>query len=62
MTLVATTYKIHQYTTHQIAQMLIYGFTGNLKAWWDNCISSIDKTRILTSIKVEQHDIALQQI
>lgn len=61
MTLVATAYKTHQHTDHQIAQILIYEFTGNLKGWWDNCVSSLDKIRILTVIKVEQSGIGIDQ-
>lgn len=53
VTLAATTYKKHKNIDHQIAQMLLSGFTRNIKGWWDNCVSQDDKTRILIVVKLE---------
>ncbi|PKI59910.1 hypothetical protein CRG98_019683 [Punica granatum] len=37
-----------------IAHMLIAGFTGQLKGWWDNYLSLFQQNEILTSFKTDE--------
>ena len=37
----------------QIAKMVIAGFTGQLKGWWDNYLTIKNQNKILNTIKEE---------
>ena len=54
MTMVSTTYQTtNDASDEAITNLLIAGFTGQLKGWWDNYLSSEEKNVILTSVKTE---------
>ena len=38
---------------HQIAHLIVTGFTGQLKSWWDHDLNNSDKLNILSTIKKE---------
>jgi len=48
MTMAVCAYKSKRLTDHLGATALIIGFQRQLKNWWDNLISSEERTRILT--------------
>ena len=52
MTLAASAYKVKGNNDQGIANLIIAGFTGQLKGWWDNYISTEDKTNILNKRKI----------
>lgn len=39
-----------------VTRMLISGFTGQLKGWWDNYLNIEQRQAILTAVKREQTD------
>nr|KAJ0224851.1 hypothetical protein LSAT_V11C100042530 [Lactuca sativa] len=51
MTMAANAYKAHNNTQLQIVNIITYGFTGNLKGWWDFYISQEEKDYILSAKK-----------
>ena len=46
-------------TDHAVAKMIVAGFTGQLKGWWDNYLSEEQRVKIFTMIKRE-NDIVSQ--
>ena len=54
MTMVATVYKTTNNCTEQLTDyILIAGFSGQLKGWWDEHLSQSDRDTILDAIKVD---------
>ncbi|KAA0041640.1 polyprotein [Cucumis melo var. makuwa] len=51
MLLAASAYSIRK-TTLAIAQIIISGFTGNLRSWWHNQLTEQERCRILTATKI----------
>ena len=51
MTMAALAHKSHDNTDHQIAKILVLGFTGMLKNWWDNDLPESHKHHILRATK-----------
>ena len=51
MTMVALAHKSHDNTDHQIAKILVSGFTGMLKNQWDNDLPESHKHHILHATK-----------
>ncbi|KAI3712933.1 hypothetical protein L1987_71503 [Smallanthus sonchifolius] len=54
MLMYSTICKNNNNSIKTIAGMIISGFTGQLKGWWDNYLSQPDKDKILNSIKQEE--------
>ncbi|PKI58299.1 hypothetical protein CRG98_021305 [Punica granatum] len=55
MTMVSNAYKTQtRLSDPAIAHMLIAGFTGQLKGWWDNYLSPFLQNEILTSVKTDE--------
>uniref|UniRef100_A0A7N0V3H1 CCHC-type domain-containing protein n=1 Tax=Kalanchoe fedtschenkoi TaxID=63787 RepID=A0A7N0V3H1_KALFE len=40
-----------------ITNMIVAGFTGQLKGWWDNYLTPLNKEEILTTVKQENNQI-----
>ncbi|KAH9792879.1 hypothetical protein KPL71_004329 [Citrus sinensis] len=61
MTMAANAYKTHAYKTQSgtsdkaIAEILIAGFTGQLKGWWDHLLTKLQQLDILNSIQVDEN-------
>ncbi|KAL4628609.1 hypothetical protein ACB092_05G252200 [Castanea dentata] len=53
MTLLTNVYKNHGKHDHQIAHLIVTGFTGQLKGWWDHYLNNDDRNEILTAVKRE---------
>ena len=53
MTLLTNVYKNHGKLDHQIAHLIVTGFTGQLKSWWDHYLNNDDRNEILTAVKRE---------
>ena len=53
MTLLTNAYKNHGKLNHQIAHLIVTGFTSQLKSWWDHYLNNDDRNEILTAIKNE---------
>ena len=53
MTLLTNVYKNNGKLDQQIAHLIVIGFTGQLKGWWDHYLSNDDRHKILTTIKTE---------
>ena len=54
MTMVSTAYQTaNDASDEAITNLLIAGFSGQLKGWWDNYLLSEEKNVILTSVKTE---------
>ncbi|KAL5165064.1 hypothetical protein HKD37_18G050258 [Glycine soja] len=52
MTMVATTYQTsHDCLEETIVDILVAGFSGWLKGWWDNYLTNDEKSRIYSAIK-----------
>ncbi|XP_071686784.1 uncharacterized protein [Rutidosis leptorrhynchoides] len=45
-----------------IANMIIAGFTGQLKGWWDNYLKPEDHTVILNTVKTENNEVVTQAV
>ncbi|PKI54858.1 hypothetical protein CRG98_024741 [Punica granatum] len=57
MTMVSNAYKTQtRLSDPAIAHMLIAGFTGQLKGWWDNYLSPFQQNEILTSVKTDESE------
>ncbi|GAV90744.1 hypothetical protein CFOL_v3_34148, partial [Cephalotus follicularis] len=52
MTMVSNAHKIRNNSDKTIANLLIAGFTGQLKGWWDNVLTMQQQTEILEAIQV----------
>ena len=54
MTILATAYSItHNCSEETIVEILVAGFSGQLKGWWDNYLSDYEKSKILGVVKTE---------
>ncbi|KAK2402568.1 hypothetical protein QL285_052074 [Trifolium repens] len=56
MTMAATAFKIKKNSDRKTKDMLVMGFTGQLKGWWDNILSEEDKLQIDSAIKMETNE------
>ena len=43
MLMVSNVYKSNNKIDHQIANIIITGFTDQLKGWWDNTLTETDR-------------------
>ncbi|GJR72340.1 hypothetical protein Tco_0084705 [Tanacetum coccineum] len=59
MTMASNAYKTRNSNEEKIVKVLISGFTGSLKGWWDNYVTDIEKAIICsakkTIVKVENN-------
>ena len=53
MTLLTNVYKNHGKQDHQIAHLIVTGFTSQLKGWWDHYLNNDHRNEILTAVKRE---------
>ena len=53
MTLLTNVYKNRGKLDHQMAHLIVTGFTGQLKGWRDHYINKDDRLKILTAVKRE---------
>ena len=53
MMMYSTIAKANHNEDKTVANMIVAGFTGQLKGWWDNYLTSQDKQTILDTIKTE---------
>ena len=53
MTLLTSAYKNHGKLDHQIAHLIVIGFTSKLKSLWDHYLNNDDRNEILTAVKRE---------
>ncbi|KAL1322068.1 hypothetical protein AAHE18_14G169700 [Arachis hypogaea] len=57
MTMVGTAYQAaHETSEEAIANVIVSGFSGQLKGWWDNYLSDNQKHSILYAIKVNDQN------
>ena len=55
MTMVSNVYKTQSQTPdHAIANLLVAGFSGQLKGWWDNYLTINEQNEILKAIKKDK--------
>ncbi|GAV90246.1 LOW QUALITY PROTEIN: zf-CCHC domain-containing protein, partial [Cephalotus follicularis] len=54
MTMVSNAHKIRNNSDKTVANILIAGFTGQLKGWWDNVLTTQQQTEILEAIQVNE--------
>ncbi|GAV77170.1 hypothetical protein CFOL_v3_20642, partial [Cephalotus follicularis] len=54
MTMVSNAQKIRNNSNKTVANLLIAGFTGQLKHWWDNVLTTQQQTEILEAIQVNE--------
>ncbi|GAV88566.1 hypothetical protein CFOL_v3_31988, partial [Cephalotus follicularis] len=54
MTMVSNAHKIRNNSDKTVANLLIAGFTGQLKGWWDNVLTTQQQTEILEAIQVNE--------
>ena len=60
MTMAANAYKTQQGTSDKaIAEILITGFTSQLKGWWDHLLTKQKQLDILNSIQTEEDGIPI---
>ncbi|KAJ8543610.1 hypothetical protein K7X08_006133 [Anisodus acutangulus] len=60
MTMAANAYKTQNGTQDKtIADLLIAGFSGQLKGWWDNYLADQQKEDILNSIKTDEEGLPI---
>ncbi|KAH9781071.1 hypothetical protein KPL71_008326 [Citrus sinensis] len=56
MTMAADAYKTQSGTSDKaIAEILIAGFTGQLKGWWDHLLTKLQQLDILNSIQIDEN-------
>ena len=61
MTMVSNAYKAHQDVSDKmIAHLLISGFTGQLKGWWDNYRTTEQKEHIIDAYKTDNQENVLE--
>nr|KJB20701.1 hypothetical protein B456_003G159900 [Gossypium raimondii] len=60
MTMVSNVYKTQNQNglinDHAIANLLVVGFTGQLKGWWDHALTKTQQEEILKAIKKDDQD------
>ncbi|GAV91096.1 LOW QUALITY PROTEIN: zf-CCHC domain-containing protein, partial [Cephalotus follicularis] len=54
MTMVSNAHKIRNNSDKTVANILIAGFTGQIKGWWDNVLTTQQQTEILEVIQVNE--------
>ncbi|GAV90106.1 LOW QUALITY PROTEIN: hypothetical protein CFOL_v3_33515, partial [Cephalotus follicularis] len=54
MTMVSNSHKIRNNSDKTVANILIAGYTGQLKGWWDNVLTTQQQTEILEAIQVNE--------
>ncbi|GAV71879.1 LOW QUALITY PROTEIN: zf-CCHC domain-containing protein, partial [Cephalotus follicularis] len=54
MTMVSNAHKIRNNSDKVVANILIVGFTGQIKGWWDNVLTTQQQTEILEAIQVNE--------
>jgi len=54
LTMVASAYRI-KHSEEQIIKLIVAGFTGILKGWWDNYLNSENRMYITTCVKTEDN-------
>jgi hypothetical protein len=59
MLMVSNVYKSNNKTDHQIAHIIITGFTGQLKGWWDNTLTDTDRNWLANAYKRTQNGIPI---
>jgi hypothetical protein len=59
MLMVSNIYKGNNKTDHQIANIIITGFTGQLKGWWDNTLTDSDRNWLAYAYKRTQNGIPI---
>ncbi|KAH9698194.1 hypothetical protein KPL71_023924 [Citrus sinensis] len=56
MTMAANAYKTQSGTSDKaIAEILIVGFTGQLKGWWDHLLTKLQQLDILNAIQIDEN-------
>ncbi|KRG89648.1 hypothetical protein GLYMA_20G037200v4 [Glycine max] len=54
MTMVATAYQTsHEFSEETIIDILVAGFSGQLKGWWDNYLTNKEKSKIYSAVKTD---------
>ncbi|KRG89538.1 hypothetical protein GLYMA_20G030000v4 [Glycine max] len=54
MTMVATAYQTsHECSKETIIDILVAGFSGQLKGWWDNYLTNEEKEKIYSAVKTD---------
>uniref|UniRef100_A0A0R0G483 CCHC-type domain-containing protein n=1 Tax=Glycine max TaxID=3847 RepID=A0A0R0G483_SOYBN len=54
MTMVATAYQTsHECSEETIIDILVAGFSGKLKGWWDNYLTNEEKSKIYSAVKTD---------
>ena len=53
LTFLTNVCKNHGKSDHQIAHLIVPGFTSQLKGWWDHYLNNDDRNQILTVVKRE---------
>ncbi|KAH1198208.1 polyprotein [Glycine max] len=54
MTMVAMTYQTsHECSEETIIDILVAGFSGQLKGWWDNYLTNEEKSKIYSAVKTD---------
>ncbi|KAH9696855.1 hypothetical protein KPL71_023360 [Citrus sinensis] len=60
MTMAANAYKTQTGTSDRaIAEILVAGFTGQLKGWWDHLLTKQQQLDILNSIQVDENNVPI---
>ncbi|KAH9743016.1 hypothetical protein KPL70_003158 [Citrus sinensis] len=60
MTMAANAYKTQAGTSDRaISEILIAGFTGQLKGWWDHLLTNQQQLEILNSIQVDENGVPI---
>ncbi|GAV92583.1 zf-CCHC domain-containing protein [Cephalotus follicularis] len=54
MTMVSNAHKIRNNSDKAVANILISGFTGQIKGWWDNILITQQQNEILESVQVNE--------
>jgi hypothetical protein len=57
MLMVSNVYKSNNKTDHQIAHIIITGFTDQLKGWWDNTLTYTERNWLANAYKRTQNGI-----
>ena len=61
MTMAATAYLTDN-DDHNATQLLIFGFSGTLRSWWDNCLNDSERKFLQTSKNDEGEQNAVHRI
>ena len=60
--LMATTAYLNDNDDHNAAQVLLSGFSGTLKSWWDNCLNKDEREFLQTSTNDEGEQNVVHRI